>query len=249
MPRTLGLALGAVALLLPLAAACGDGAGEATPGPMATPTAVVTNPGPSPELAPPASRFVVRVEDLGVNWITDIPSTLVVDASSYAQTRIFSSPAEGERLLSEWGYLGGYQTGYSPEGFDTAVLNGAYYIRTECHLFQRVAGAGAAFDYFNQFAAGQPGHRPVSMERVGNRSAAYMMTLGTIGRSNVNAVFHQVIFQRGNLVCVVLTKGAEPFMRVDAARDLALISDKKALGQLDAPEPTPTAHFTPTAGN
>lgn len=249
MPRALALAACALAALIPFAAACGDGeAGSpATPG---APAAVeTTNPGVSPRLDPPASKYVVRVEDLGTSWITDIPSTLVVDAATYAQTRVFSSPAEGEKLLGEWGYLGGYQTGYSPEGRDTAVLNGAYYIRTECHLFRDAEGAGRAYSYFTTWTAAQPGMQPVSMARVGNQSTAYVMTLGTIARSSVNAVYHQVLFQRGNLVCIVLTKGAEPFMKVDPARELALISDRKALGQLDAPEPTPTSNYTPAAGN
>ncbi|MCX7617960.1 hypothetical protein [Tepidiforma sp.] len=250
MSRAMALAACAIATLLPFAAACGDGAGD-TPAPAggSTATVEVTNPGVSPDLSPPASKYVIRVEDLGTNWITDIPATVVVDAAGYAQTKVFPSQAEGEKLLSQWGYEGGYQTGYSPEGRDTAVLNGAYYIRTECHLFAQEAGAKQAYDYFNRFAAAQPGMAPVTMTRVGNQSAAYVMTLGTIGKSSVNAVYHQVLFQRGNLVCVVLTKGAEPFMKVDAARELALISDKKALGQLDAPEPTPTSNYNPSAGN
>ncbi len=249
MPRALALAACALAALFPLAAACGDGDAGSPTAPGAPTAAETTNPGVSPTLDPPASKYVVRVEDLGTNWITDIPSTLVVDAAAYAQTRVFSSPAEGEKLLGEWGYVGGYQTGYSPEGRDTAVLNGAYYIRTECHLFRDAAGAGRAYTYFNGYASAQPGMQPVSMTPVGNQSNAYVMTLGTIGRSSVNAVYHQVLFQRGNLVCVVLTKGAEPFMKVDAAREVALISDRKALGQLDAPEPTPTSNYTPAAGN
>jgi len=249
MPRLRTLAVCAIASLLPLAAACGDGAADTPAAAGKTPTVETTNPGVSPRLDPPASKYVVRVEDLGTNWITDIPSTLTVDAAAYAQTAVFKSAGDGEKLLKDWGYQGGYQTGYSPEGRDTAVLNGAYYIRTECHLFAQEAGAKQAYDYFVKFAAGQPGMQPVSMARVGNQSASYVMTLGTIGKSSIAAVYHQVIFQRGNLVCVVLTKGAEPFMKVDAAREIALISDKKALGQLDAPVPTPTSNYTPAAGN
>lgn len=256
MTRARALAACAFASLLPfvvIGAACGDGAddgGSATPGAGATGTVETTNPSVSPDLEPPASKYVVRVEDLGVNWITDIPSTLELDAATYAKTpRIFSSEEAGMKLLDEWGYVGGYQTGYSPEGRDSAVLNGAYYIRTECHLFAGADGAGKAYRYFVDFVKAQPGMAPVSMTRVGNESAAYVMTLGKIANSPVNAVYHQVVFRRGDLVCVVLTKGAEPFMKVDAARELALISDKKALGQLDAPVPTPTSNYTPAAGN
>jgi hypothetical protein len=46
---------------------------------------------------------------------------------------------------------------------------------------------------------------------------------------------------------VLLTRGAEPFMKIDTARNLALIIDQKALGLKEAIEPTPASNFkTPT---
>ena len=252
MPRRLVLALCACTLALPAFAACG-GNGDAA-GDNASPTTAVantpngSNSGASPTLDGPASKYSVSIEDLGVNWITDIPSTFVLNVDSYAPTRTFDSVDEGVRLLSEWGYQSGYETGYSPEGRDTAVLNGAFYIKVESHLFNDESGAMTAMAYFESKIK-STGASTVSAGAVGNQSAAYTATFGTIGKSRVNAVYHHVIFRRGNLVTVVLTKGAEGFMKVDAAREVALIADQKALGQKPAVEPTPTSNYTPAAGN
>lgn len=252
MPRRLVLALCACTLALPAFAACG-GDGDAA-GDNSSRTTTVSNtpngnnPGTSPKLDGPASKYSVSIEDLGVNWITDIPYTFVLDIETYAPTRTFTSAEEGRRLLNEWGYQSGYETGYSPEGRDTAVLNGGFYIRVESHLFNDEAGAMAAMEYFESIIT-STGASTVSAAAVGNESAAYTATFGTVGKSKVSAVYHHVIFRRGNLVTVVLTKGAEGFMKVDAARELALIADQKALGQKPAVEPTPTSNYTPAAGN
>jgi hypothetical protein len=251
MPRRLVLALCACTLVLPAFAACGDDGsadGGAVAGTTATNAPGNTNPGSSPTLDGPASKYSVAIDDLGVNWITDIPFTFVLDIENYAPTRTFSSAEEGKRLLNEWGYQSGYETGYSPEGRDTAVLNGGFYIRVESHLFETEKGATAAMAYFESIIK-STGANPVSADAVGNQSAAYTATFGTIGKSKVNAVYHHVIFRRGNLVTVVLTKGAEGFMKVDPARELAMIADQKALGQKPAVEPTPTSNYTPAAGN
>jgi hypothetical protein len=252
MPRRLVLALCACTLALPALAACGGGGG-ASDGVTAGTTAASNtpngaNPGTSPTLDGPASKYSVAIDDLGVNWITDILYTFVLNIENYAPTRTFTSAAEGVRMLDEWGYQSGYETGYSPEGRDTAVLNGAFYIRVESHLFETEDGAMAAMAYFESIIK-STGASPVSAAAVGNQSAAYTATFGTIGKSRVNAVFHQVIFRRGNLVTTILTKGAEGFMKVEPARDLALIVDQKALGQKPAVEPTPTSNYTPAAGN
>lgn len=251
MQRRLLLALFACSLIVPAFAACGGDSGTAGASPTGTsaPGAInsSTN-GSSPKLDGPASKYSVAITDLGVNWITDIPATFVLNIENYAPTRTFSSAEEGRRLLAEWGYQSGYETGYSPEGRDTAVLNGAFYVRVESHLFADEAGAKAAMAYFESIIK-STGANPVSAEAVGNESAAFTATFGTIGKSKVNAVYHHVIFRRGNLVTVVLTKGAEGFMKVDPAREVALIADQKALGQKPAVEPTPTSNYTPAAGN
>jgi hypothetical protein len=52
---------------------------------------------------------------------------------------------------------------------------------------------------------------------------------------------------RGNVVTVVLTKGAEGLMKVDTAWQLASIADAKELGARKTIVPTPTSNFTPAA--
>ena len=73
----------------------------------------------------------VTVDDMGKDastgnaaYLTDLKSTFVLDAKSYGKTSAFATADEGEKLLNQWGYLGGYETGLIPEGRDTAVLNG-----------------------------------------------------------------------------------------------------------------------------
>lgn len=253
MQRRLLLAFCACSLALPAFAACGDddgaSGGAATPDSAATQSQVAaSNPSTSPKLDGAASKYSVSLDDLGPSWITDIPATFVLNIENYAATRTFTSADEGRRLLTEWGYQSGYETGYSPEGRDAAVLNGAFYIHVESHLFAGEAGAKAAMAHFESKIKAS-GASAVNMLPLGNQSSAYTMTFGVIGKSKVAAVYHQVIFRRGNLVTVVLTKGAEGFMKVDAARELAVLADQKALGQKSAIEPTPTSNYTPAAGN
>jgi len=254
MRSRLMLALCAIAIV-PALVACGDdddsddGGVLSTPG--ATGTAVTSNnTTASPKVAAPASKYAVSIEDLGLSWITDISQTFVITEATYARTmRLFTSEAEGKRLLKEWGYEGGYETAYIPEGRDIAVRNGAYYISVESHLFENEAGAQKAYDHFTAFVKQNPGAQPIEMATVGNASVAYVTVFGKIADSQVSAVYHHVVSRRGNLVTIVLTKGAEGFMKVDTARSLAAISDAKALGEHAAIEPTPTSNYTPPAGS
>ena len=74
-----------------------------------------------------------------------------------------------------------------------------------------------------------------------------MTTTGTITGSTVKATYHHVITRRGNLVTIALTKGAESFMKSDAAWDVAQMADEKALGERKTSVPTPTGDYkTPT---
>jgi hypothetical protein len=54
-----------------------------------------------------------------------------------------------------------------------------------------------------------------------------------------------VIFQRGNVVEIILTKGAQGFMKIDHPWELARIADEKLLGERSAIEPTPVSNFKP----
>ena len=224
---------------LPSVATAGAGASSAPSG--ATPTA--DSPSVSPVLQPPASQYSINLNDLGTAFITDIPATYVLTVDNYAATKTFTSVAEGKKDLTKWGYLGGYETGYSPEGRQTAVLQGQYYISVESHLFKTVDGATQAFAYFQDRLKGQS--QPISGPPVGNESSIWKLVEGTVPTSTVPAVYHRLIFRRGNLVTIVLTYGADKFMTVNIVHDLAVIVDEKALGHKKAIAPTPTSNFTP----
>src|SRR4029078_1728011 len=161
------LAAAFITVLVPLFGACGDDAGAGSTAPTNTPVgsqSQATNSSSTPKLSSPASQYALSIEDLGANWITDIPHTFVLDAAAYGSTKAFSTPADGLKSLTDWGYVDGYQTGYIPEGRDTAVLNGAYYIQTETHLFKDAAGAQKAFDYFSKYAHSAQGAQPGSIQ-------------------------------------------------------------------------------------
>ena len=143
--------------------------------------------------------------------------------------------------------LGGYETGYTPEGREKAVLQGGFYSKFETHLFGDADGAKKAFDRFASYLKGTQGNQAVSALSVGNQSVAYQRIEGKVPNSSVNAVFHYLLFRRGNLVSVVFTYGAEGFMKIDSAHELAVMVDQKALGKSNAVEPTPTSNYTPPA--
>lgn len=253
VPRTPPLlALGLLAFAL-AGLACGADASE--PPPEATATAegarvVPTSTEPNdvsqsivPKLIAPVSRFAVSQDDLPLGgYLTSIQNTFEISLEMYSESPIFEGPAEGLELLSLWGYLGGYETGYEPEGRITSVLNGAHWIGVEAHLFDSEAGARAAFDYFITKLE-QSGSTEVPADGVGNDSSAWLLTSGKIGRSSVDATYHRIVLRRGNFVGVVMTWGARPFMSVEPALELARIVDEKALGLLTAIEPTPTSEY------
>jgi hypothetical protein len=255
MARVLSLSLG-FGLCLSLFTACGDGAASSngdnsSPTQPAASTASPTtsavspnDPGPAPALDGPASKYSISQLDLDSGYLTDIPGTFVLDALNYGQTKTFATPEEGQRLLSEWGYAGGYETGYTPEGRERAVLQGAYYFWVETHLFEDQAGAAAAYDYFDGRLRAS-GSEAVTFPGIGNESSAWVRLGEKVYGSSVDSAFHRIVFRRGNLVSIVATWGAEPFMNVGIAASLGAIVDEKALGERDTPEPTPTSNFTP----
>lgn len=252
MPRRLLLAVCALALV-PILSACGDdddddsGSGATTSATAALSAVPVSS--AVPNLSGPASKYSVDLDDLGLAWFTDIAATFVIDSASYGQTpRLFSNEQEGRRLLKDWGYLEGYETAYIPEGRDKAVLNGSFYIVLETHRFESAEGARKAYDHFVKYRT-QSGASPVEVEGVGNEAAGFVTVTGKISGSQVNAAFHQVVFVRGNVLMIVLTKGSQTLMKIDPARDIAQVADEKMLGDRPAVEPTPISNFqTPTPG-
>lgn len=216
-----------------------------TPSPETTPTSGNSDPpnGESPLVDGPASKYAISQTDLGRGYITDIARTFVLDAETYGETPAFKDEGDGEALLASWGYRSGYETHYEPEGRVTAVLNGAYYLWVETHLFDSPGGAAQAFAFFNQKLSGSS--QPVNAETLGDESSSWRLIHDKVPGSSVDAVFHQVIVRRGNLVAIIATWGAEPFMRIDHAVEWARVVDEKVMGERPAVEPTPTSNYNP----
>ncbi len=254
MPSRLMLIL--CACLLPvLAASCG---GDDDDDVARSPAGDRTNPSSAPILQQPASRFALSLDDIvpagtapdsDIGYITDIQSTFKLDVKNYAGTKTFDSRSDGEALLTKWGYTGGYETGYEPETRMIGVLNGAYYIAVEVHLFKDENGARDAYKYIED-RLGKSGSQKVTSETIGNQSSAWKRVSGKVNESSVDAAYHRVVLRRGNLVAVVQTYGSDSLMTVGAVKELATLLDDKALGKAAAIEPTavPTsANPTPTA--
>ena len=249
MRRGFPLALALFALPL-MAAACGDDdaakdAPAAATVKTAAATALTSDPKPMPTLNGPASKFSILLEDVGLNsFITDIRATIELTAKNYGESKAFTQ-GQGEGMLKKWEYQGGYETSMQPEGRDAAILNGAFSIYVETHLFSTPENTKLAYDFFKAAIAKAGAAQPVTTTSVGNESTASKTINGKIGPSNVDFAFHQILFRRGNMVAIVLTRGADPFMKVDTVRELAQIVDEKALGKVEVVAPTPTKNYTP----
>ena len=227
-----------------LAAACGGGDDnpDDSDSPGASPSVDTTI---TPVLAMPVSRFALSLDDLPEGYLTDRESTFSLDSENYGATAIFPSAEEGQEALEAWGYLGGYETAFEPDQRMTAALDGAYYAAVEVHLFKDNEGAAGAQSYFEeQLAAGSD---RINASDLGNSSSAWKVSRGTIGSSSIPAVYHRVVFRRGNMVGVVQTYGSEVLLNIDAAWGLALTVDEKTLGTRPAVTPTPLGEAgTPT---
>ncbi|MCC6381811.1 MAG: hypothetical protein IT304_04840 [Dehalococcoidia bacterium] len=251
----LPLAFFACAAAFLLAAACGDGDAPAATPPGdgsasgSSPTAAGNasfDRATEPSVATPASKYTILHDDVGSGYLTDIKNTFVLDAPAYAKTAAFNSASEGEALLKQWGYVNGYESALTPEGGDPSLLNGAVAIRIESHLFGSVDGAKKAYDYFVGRLS-KSGAGAISAGPVVNQSSAFKGISDKIRNSTIDRAIHEIAFRRGNLVVLVLTIGADPLMKVDVVRSLALVVDQKALGTKQALEPTPTSNYTPPA--
>ena len=243
MPERLMLFLCASACLL-LAVACGDdddGSANASPGGDRAGTSS------APILTQPASRFAISLDDLvpkttggdtGGGYLTDIQSTFKLDIKNYGATGSFPSAAEGEALLAKWNYTGGYETGFEPETRLPGVLNGAYFINVEVHLFTGEDGSKSMYRHFEDRLA-KSGSKKLTASPVGNESSAWKLVTGKVSDSSIDAAYHRIVFRRGNLVAVVQTWGSDPLMTVDTVRLLSGLIDDKAMGKMSAVEPTP----------
>lgn len=241
----------AVAVLFAaLAAACGGSGGDATSTtdvgqdagltPVVTQSTGGTEGGPSPVLFGPASRFVPSEEDLQGYYRADTSSALGVGKELYGQIGPFKNSATGQDLAAEWGYEEGFIVGFDPAGLLSAVVQGNYWVTTEAHIFQTVEGAEKAYKQYVSFYEGTEGVESQPLKGLGNESSAWRAIGDKLGSTDLDSVYHRFVMRRGNVIFQVETLGALPYMTPDAAREVAIIMDERALGERPAPTPTPS---------
>ncbi len=225
---------------LVLLAACGGGDddGGSPSGPASTGG---TDGGPEVTADAPVTKYAPFVEQLTSLGAFEVypPETFGLAAATWSLTGPFVSSTEGEQKATEWGYQEGFNVQYNPQGLLAGVLQGRYYITIQVHLFETKDGAESAFEAYKMTTSSAAGAKELSPKGLGNEWVAYELPQGVVGSSDVVAVYHRFVFRRGNVVATVQTYGAEPFMTIDSAREVAVMVDDRILGNSDAIEPTP----------
>ena len=202
--------------------------------------------GREPQLEGPASRYVPQLSEAPIGTEVFPPGTFGMTALQFAVNGPFESPQEGEETALRWGFMDGYQVEFQPVNLLADVVQGKYYVHIEAYMFETQQGAREAYDMYETVYAGITGsERLDDVAGLGNQSSAWQKFEGTVANSELRQVFHRFVFRRGNLVAVVQTTGAEPFMTIDRARELAVYIDEKGLGQRPSPSPTPRPTATP----
>ena len=87
----------------------------------------------------------------------------------------------------------------------------------------------------------QPQFQNADLFAIADNTGRVLVRLGT---SDIPEVFHRFVFRRGNLVAMVQTVGAQPYMSIDQARNTAILIDGRATGNLAAYTPTPEKQAT-----
>lgn len=203
----------------------------------------------SPVLAAPVSRYTVLHQEVGPAFRNLVAATFDLDLDAYADAGTFDSKQEGLQLLSEWGYIGGFEESLVADGGQSDVLNGGFDFTVESHLFNDEEGATHAFTYFEQIVKANKKTKITTIEPVGNQSSAWTLVEGKFPNTSIDVAYHRVIFRRGNLVVVVKTEGAASFMTIEDAYALATLVDRKALGEVESVTPTPVSNYRPPAGS
>lgn len=198
-----------------------------------------TEGGPETQSEGPASRYAPARSELPGSFVVDVPQTFAQNISTFSSSYLFTNVQEGSTYAQQWKILDGFNVQYDPDGLYASVLKGGYYVNIETYLFEDNAGAKAAYDYMNGVLAKRPGVEKVVTKGMGNQSSAYELIQGTIPNTEKVQVYHRFIFRRGNVVANVMTSGAQEFMTIDKARDIAGIIDDRMLGKRQAIEPTP----------
>lgn len=234
------------------AASCGDGldvSRTVKDGPQgAGPTATATTPskssggttgGPETISKGLASQYSPAINEIpGVNKV-NVPETFTANLATFASGYLFTSNKQGEEKANEWKIVDAYQVAYDPTGLQADLLRARYYVRAEVYLFADLAGAQAAYAYMDQFYLGKKGTLAVPTKQLANQSNAYKLISGTVGTSEEVAAFYRMLVRRGNVVFVIQVNGADKFISVDQARDIAVIVDDRILGNRAAAVPTP----------
>lgn len=239
------LLIGAVAILF----VAGGVVFALTRGDDDTPTPAGTRGGAEPVLAGPAVKYAASQDEIGggieavPNESTDLSADLFADPSLGP----FIDSTEGKAKASEWGYVEGYIGSFQPDGLTAGVVLGRYYVRLETHLFGSAEGAQAAYEWYVDRFGSNPAVAEEDTAPLGNDSSGWRGVLGKVGTTELDRVFHRFIFRRGNLVAMVETIGADTFMTIDPAREVAVVVDDRALGNRAASTPTPSGGALPAA--
>lgn len=238
----LGVVLIAAAAFAFLLLRSDDGTKTAAPGQAPSQSTGGTVGGPDPTLPGPASAYAPSLTEAPAGYqLRDnktyslTPLQFVADNSA-----LFPSTEEGERTVEQWGFASGYQVELWPIGQLAEVVSGPPIYTVGVYLFDTTAGARLAFEKFEEAYGSLPGsHRVEDAHPLANQSSAWAYPEGTVGVSDVEAIFHRFIFRRGNMVVTSQTLGGVPFMNIDKAREMARIVDDRALGDRPATTPTP----------
>ena len=231
-----------------LVAACGDD-DDGGPATGVTPSTGGTSGGPEPQIEVPVSRFAPELEEMPGRFEVNQLETFGLSAATWSVIGPFDNPQQGEQLAAEWGYVEGWRVLYNPDGLISGVVQGGYYATIEVHLFETAAGASEAYAQFVEKSTSRAGSEKQATKDLANESSGWELVEGTVGSTDMVAVYHRFIFRRGNIVAWVQTYGGEPFMTIDPARDIAVIIDERALGERDAVEPTPIPTVLPGGGS
>lgn len=244
------IAGGAIGTLLLTSGSDGNsGGGSNVPGSVKEPTPASTSGlagGPEPTVSLPASKYTPLLEEMPPEMEVNASDTFTMNIATFAASYWFDTNARGEELSQQWRIIDGYQVYFDPIGRAAQVAQGGYYASVEVYLFESPAGAKLAYDYLEGRMKARTGSQPAQARPLANQSAAFRFEGPTIGTTDIPSVYHRFIFRRGNAVVAVQTFGATPYMSTDQARELAVLVDRKLLGEAPAVEPTPIP--TPAIG-
>ena len=235
------VALAMVAVVVFLVRGGDDGrmAGSAVKEKTPTQSESGTADGPDETLRMKANQATINLEELPLTYQVDVPNTFAMTVSTFASSYWFRGSGEGEELAEDWRIYDGFQVYYQPKGLAAEVLSGSPFVRVETYVFIDQEGARKAWAHLDDLMKRTAGSEAVEARPLANNWGAYRYYSGTVGSSETVAVFHRFSFRRGNVIVSVQTWGADPFMNIDPARNIAAAIDDKLLGTRPAVEPTP----------